>query len=35
MVLEGQHVIPQRALACGFRFQYPTLDKALAEILRR
>jgi uncharacterized protein (TIGR01777 family) len=35
VVLEGQQVIPQRALACGFRFQYPTIDRALAEILQR
>jgi uncharacterized protein (TIGR01777 family) len=30
VVLEGQHVLPARLLARGFRFQYPELSEALA-----
>lgn len=32
LLLGGQHVVPERALAGGFRFDYPTIDAALAEI---
>ncbi len=34
MLLEGQKVLPTRALAAGFVFRYPQLDAALAEVLR-
>ena len=33
VVLEGQQVLPKRAQALGFQFQYPELKPALAEIL--
>lgn len=33
VVLEGQKVLPQRALAYNFEYQYPTVKQALAEIL--
>jgi uncharacterized protein len=33
VVLEGQQVLPQRALAQGFQFQYPEVKAALTEIL--
>ena len=31
----GQRVLPARPLALGYRFQFPTLDEALADILRK
>lgn len=34
LLLTGQNVVPARALQEGYRFQYPTLDKALGAILR-
>lgn len=34
LLLTGQNVVPARALQEGYRFQYPTLDKALDAILR-
>jgi uncharacterized protein (TIGR01777 family) len=33
LVLTGQRVLPKKALALGYGFQYPTIDSALAEIL--
>ncbi|QAY76378.1 TIGR01777 family oxidoreductase [Sphingosinicella sp. BN140058] len=33
LLLGGQHVVPARALALGFRFDYPRIDDALAEIV--
>ena len=33
LVLYGQHVIPKKLLAHGFKFQYPDLTKALEHIL--
>ncbi len=33
VVLEGQQVLPQRTLAVGFDYQYPTVKQALAEIV--
>ncbi|MEO8891640.1 MAG: TIGR01777 family oxidoreductase [Coleofasciculaceae cyanobacterium] len=33
VVLEGQQVLPKRTINCGFNYQYPTLEPALAEIL--
>lgn len=34
VVLEGQQVLPKRALASGFDYQYPTVKQALAEIVQ-
>ncbi|WP_029889291.1 TIGR01777 family oxidoreductase [Polycyclovorans algicola] len=34
LLLQGQQVRPERALAAGFTFRYPTLDTALAEVLK-
>ncbi len=34
VVLQGQQVLPTRTLAQGFKFDYPTLEPALAEILQ-
>ena len=34
LLLTGQRVLPQRALAMGFRFRYPTLPEALHAILQ-
>lgn len=33
VVLEGQQVLPTRTLSTGFKFQYPTLDRALRQFL--
>jgi NAD dependent epimerase/dehydratase family enzyme len=33
VVLQGQQVVPAQTLAEGFKFQYPTLQPALAAIL--
>ena len=33
MVLEGQHVLPERTLREGYVFKYPRLDAALANLL--
>ncbi|MDG2992119.1 TIGR01777 family oxidoreductase [Candidatus Synechococcus calcipolaris G9] len=33
VVLQGQRVLPQRTLASGFEFQYPTVKTALEDIL--
>ncbi|HTZ38841.1 MAG TPA: TIGR01777 family oxidoreductase [Syntrophales bacterium] len=35
VILKGQRVLPQRLLSAGFQFQYPTLEEALTEILRK
>jgi uncharacterized protein len=34
VVTNGQRVLPKRPLALGMRFQFPTLDAALADVLR-
>ncbi len=34
VVLQGQQVLPTRTLAQGFKFDYPTLEPALVEILQ-
>jgi len=33
LLLRGQRVLPQKALNCGFRFEFPELPGALADIL--
>ncbi len=33
LYLTGQKVLPRRLLAAGYRFRYPTLEQALAQIL--
>ena len=33
LLVDGQHVVPARALASGFRFRYPHLNEALADLL--
>lgn len=33
VVLDGQRIIPGRALTAGFNFAYPTVDEALAHLL--
>ncbi|MFH1091899.1 MAG: TIGR01777 family oxidoreductase [Pseudomonadota bacterium] len=35
VLLEGQKVMPKKLLDLGFKFQFPTIYDALAEILRR
>jgi uncharacterized protein (TIGR01777 family) len=34
IVTTGQRVLPQRALALGYAFQFPTIDAALVDLLR-
>jgi uncharacterized protein len=33
LVLEGQRVLPQRATSEGYAFKFPTLDRALADLI--
>ena len=35
IVVTGQRVVPARALALGYRFRFPSLDAALADLLGR
>jgi uncharacterized protein (TIGR01777 family) len=35
LILEGRFAQPKRLLDAGFQFQYPTLDKALHEMVRK
>ncbi|WP_107840126.1 TIGR01777 family oxidoreductase [Metasolibacillus meyeri] len=34
LVLEGQHVVPDKLMATGFTFQFPTLDEALHDLYK-
>jgi uncharacterized protein (TIGR01777 family) len=34
LILTGQRVLPAQALKLGYQFQFPTLDEALADLLR-
>ena len=35
VVISGQRALPERALHLGYEFRFPTLDAALADLLRR
>jgi uncharacterized protein (TIGR01777 family) len=35
LITTGQRVLPKKALALGFPFKYPTIDVALADILKK
>ncbi len=35
LMTTGQRVIPAKAMAGGYRFQYPTLEQALRDVLKR
>jgi hypothetical protein len=32
LLLEGQRVIPQKLLDCGFQFRYPEIDDAIKQL---
>ncbi|PKG74174.1 TIGR01777 family protein [Shewanella sp. GutCb] len=34
LLIEGQYVVPKRALAAGFEFKYPTIDSALNALFK-
>jgi NAD dependent epimerase/dehydratase family enzyme len=34
-ILNGQRVLPSRALELGFTFKYPTIEAALAAVYRQ
>lgn len=34
ILLEGQHVVPKRTLALGYRFRFPRLEPALTDLVR-
>jgi uncharacterized protein (TIGR01777 family) len=34
LLLKGQRAIPRKLLTCGYEFRHPTLDKALAALLK-
>ncbi len=33
ILVEGQRVVPKRTLAMGYRFEYPTIDKAMDDLV--
>ena len=35
MLLQGQRVVPDKAIKMGFHFAYPTIESALADLVRR
>jgi uncharacterized protein (TIGR01777 family) len=35
MLIEGQRVLPVRAVEMGFRFEYPHIEAAIADVVRR
>jgi uncharacterized protein (TIGR01777 family) len=35
VITTGQRVLPKRALALGYQFQYPTIEEAFAEIFKK
>jgi NAD dependent epimerase/dehydratase family enzyme len=35
LITTGQRVVPRRALALGFAFQFPDIDGALQDVLKR
>lgn len=35
LLLEGQHVVPKRALDHGFEFHYPSIDRAVQDLISR
>lgn len=34
ILLEGQHVVPRRTLESGYRFQFPSIDSAMSDLVR-
>jgi NAD dependent epimerase/dehydratase family enzyme len=34
VVLTGQRVLPREALKLGYQFRFPTIDQALADLLK-
>jgi len=35
MFIHGRHIVPKKALELGYKFQYPTSEKALRQLLRQ
>jgi hypothetical protein len=34
LLFNNKNIVPKRALELGFKFQFPTLDKALENLLK-